>query len=76
MVREATLTASPEARARILAAWDAKVDVFITPDPNLAERRQRFIETDLEFHRAFLAAVESPLLGQLFNVIEAALRLL
>jgi DNA-binding FadR family transcriptional regulator len=76
VVREATLSASPEARARILAAWDAKVEVFITPDPDLAERRRRFIDTDLEFHRAFLAAVESPLLGQLFNVIEAALRLL
>jgi DNA-binding FadR family transcriptional regulator len=76
VVREATLSASPEARARILAAWDAKVEVFMTPEPDLAERRRRFIETDLEFHRAFLVAVESPLLGQLFNVIEAALRLL
>jgi DNA-binding FadR family transcriptional regulator len=76
VVREATLSASPEARARIQAAWDAKVEVYVTPDPDLAEQRRRFIETDLEFHRAFLAAVESPLLGQLFNVVEAALRLL
>lgn len=76
VVHEATLSASPEAKARIHAAWDAKVEVFLNEDPDLAERRRRFIETDLEFHRAFLAAVESPLLGQLFNVIEAALRLL
>ena len=76
VVREATLACPPEARARIRAAWEAKVAVYEREDPDLAERRRRFIETDLEFHRAFLAAVESPLLGQLFNVIEAALTLL
>lgn len=76
VVREVTLSCSPEARARIRAAWDAKVEVFERGGPDLAEQRRRFIETDLEFHRAFLAAVESPLLSQLFNVIEAALRLL
>ncbi len=76
MVREATLACSSEARARIHAAWDAKVDVYVHDDLDPAERRRRFIETDLEFHRAFLAAVESSLLSQLFNVIEAALRLL
>ena len=76
VVREATLHASEAARARILAAWAAKVEVFLIPDPDLAQRRLRFIETDLEFHRAFLLAVESPLLDQLFGVIEQALRLL
>lgn len=76
VVREATLSASAAAHARIRAAWAAKVEVFDRPDPDLAARRRRFIETDLEFHRAFLAAAESPLLGQLFNVIEAALTLL
>lgn len=76
VVREATLACSTEARARIRAAWAAKVDVYVRNDLDPAERRRRFIETDLEFHRAFLAAVESPLLSQLFNVIEAALRLL
>lgn len=76
VVREATLTATPEARARIVAAWAAKVDCYECPDPDLATQRQRFIDTDLEFHRAFLAAVESPLLSQLFGVVEAALRLL
>jgi DNA-binding FadR family transcriptional regulator len=76
VVREATLHGRPEARARIQAAWDAKAEVFASPSLDLAERRRRFIETDLEFHRAFLAAVESPLLSQLFNVIEVALRLL
>jgi GntR family galactonate operon transcriptional repressor len=76
VVREATLHASPQAQARIRAAWDAKVEVFVRDDIEPAERRARFIETDLEFHRALLAAVESPLLTQLFGVIEAALRLL
>lgn len=76
VVREATLACSIEARARILGAWDAKVAVYEREDQDLAERRRRFIETDLEFHRAFLTAVESPLLSQLFNVIEAALTLL
>jgi GntR family transcriptional regulator, galactonate operon transcriptional repressor len=76
VVREATLHASPQARARIAAAWAAKVDCFGHPHPDLAIQRQRFIDTDLEFHRAFLASVESPLLSQLFGVVEAALRLL
>lgn len=76
VVREATLAGSPAARARIGAAWRAKVDNFLDDGGDLAARRQAFIEADLEFHRAFLAAVESPLLSQLFNVIEAALRLL
>ena len=39
-------------------------------------QRAHFIEQDLEFHRAFLAAVESELLEQLFSVIEAALTLM
>jgi DNA-binding FadR family transcriptional regulator len=76
IVRTATLHATPEARSRIGAAWAAKVAVYTTPDPDHAERRRRFIETDLEFHRALLAATESPLLDQLFSVIEAALTLL
>ena len=76
VVREATLHSRPEARVRIQEAWDAKVEVFVSPNPDLDERRRRFIETDLEFHRAFLAAVESPLLSQLFSGIEVALRLL
>jgi GntR family transcriptional regulator, galactonate operon transcriptional repressor len=75
-VARAATAAEGEARARIRAAWAAKEAVFRTPDPDLAERRRRFIETDLEFHRALLAAVDSPLLDQLFAVIEAALRLL
>jgi GntR family transcriptional regulator, galactonate operon transcriptional repressor len=76
VVREATLAATPAARARIVAAWAAKEDCFHQPHPDLATQRQRFIDTDLEFHRAFLAAVDSPLLSQLFGVVEAALRLL
>ena len=76
VVYTATLTASDAARDRIRAAWDWKQQEFRTPDANYAERRQRFIDADLEFHRAFLAAVESDLLSQLFAVIEAALGLL
>ncbi|WP_051631332.1 FadR/GntR family transcriptional regulator [Afifella pfennigii] len=76
IVHAATQMADAAARSRIRAAWEAKVEVFTTPDPDYAERRRRFIETDLEFHRAFLAAVDSQLLLQLFSVIEAALGLL
>lgn len=76
VVHTATRTASDEARARIRRAWEIKVHVYHTPDPDYAERRRRFISADLEFHRAFLAVVESDLLSQLFAVIEAALGLL
>jgi GntR family transcriptional regulator, galactonate operon transcriptional repressor len=76
VVYTATLTADDAARARISAAWAWKEQEFRTPDANYAERRQRFIDADLEFHRAFLTAVNSDLLSQLFAVIEAALGLL
>lgn len=76
VVRTATLIADDAARAKITAAWEEKVAVYTTPDPDYAERRRRFIETDLAFHRAFLEANGSQLLDQLFSVIQAALRLL
>ncbi len=76
VVHNATLVATDAARDRIRAAWAWKEREFNTPDNNFAERRQRFIDADLEFHRAFLAAVGSDLLSQLFSVIEAALGLL
>lgn len=72
----ATLNAAPAARQRIRNAWLAKENVFHTANPNASDRRQRFIDTDIEFHRAFLAATGSGLLDQLFAVIEAALGLL
>src|SRR5690606_25538646 len=64
------------AHARISAAWAAKVDTFQNPGDDPTAHRQRFIESDVEFHRAFLNAVESRLLDQLFSGIEAALTLL
>ena len=76
VVHTATLLANDAARERIRRAWAIKEHVYRTPDPDYAERRRRFIFADLEFHRAFLAAVESDLLAQLFAVIEAALGLL
>ncbi len=76
VVHTATLMASDGARDRIRRAWAIKQHVYRTPDPDYAERRRRFISADLEFHRAFLASVESDLLVQLFAVIEAALSLL
>ena len=76
VVHTATLAADDAARTRIRAAWAWKEQVFHTPEADYARRRQHFIDADLEFHRAFLAAVESPLLSQLFAVIEAALGLL
>jgi GntR family transcriptional regulator, galactonate operon transcriptional repressor len=76
VVYSATLSATDAARDRIRSAWAWKEQEFRTPDPNYGDRRQRFIDADLEFHRAFLAAVDSDLLSQLFSVIEAALGLL
>jgi len=76
IVRTATQCADEAARARIAAAWAEKVAVYTTPGPDYAERRRRFIESDLAFHRAFLEATGSQLLEQLFSVIQAALRLL
>lgn len=74
----ATKNASDADRMRIRAAWAAKVKVTKQPEPELSheERRAQFIETDLEFHKAFLSAINSELLDQLFAVIEAALGLL
>ncbi len=76
IVRTATLLADDAARERVAATWAEKVAVYTTPDPDEAERRNRFIETDLAFHRAFLEATGSQLLEQLFSVIKTALRLL
>ncbi|MEO9231041.1 MAG: FCD domain-containing protein [Devosia sp.] len=76
VVWAATANGSPEAKARIHAAWQGKIAVLheqaVTPE----EQRQHFIIHDLEFHRAFLAAVGSEILAQLFSVIEAALSLM
>jgi DNA-binding FadR family transcriptional regulator len=71
----ATTSATPEARAAIDRAYAARLemrDKAATPQ----EQRENFIATDLEFHRAFLAAVGSEILEQLFSVIEAALALM
>lgn len=76
VVFTATMQADAAAEARIHAAWKAKEAVMEDPDLPHAERRQMFIDTDLEFHRAFLGAVGSELMDQLFSVIEAALELL
>ena len=76
IVFEATNSASESARQRVRAAMEWKRDVYRTPDTQYAKRRTRFIDSDLEFHRALLASVESDLLLQLFAVIEAALSLL
>ncbi len=74
----ATQTASAESRKRISAAWERKLAVESNPDPDLPaeQRRELFIETDLAFHREFLAAVGSEILDQLFGVIQAALALM
>ncbi|CCN84129.1 putative transcriptional regulator, GntR family [Vibrio nigripulchritudo SFn27] len=72
----ATQTATDSDRQRVTDAWNAKVAVFEDDNAPEQERRNRFIETDLEFHRALIACVQSELLNHLFLVIEAALALL
>jgi len=72
----ATLEATDAARDRVTAAWRDKVAVYEASDLPTGTRRRRFIEADLEFHRALIAAVRSELLDQLFSVVEAALELL
>jgi DNA-binding FadR family transcriptional regulator len=71
----ATATATDEARAKIEEAYAARLAVrrdAATP----REQRELFIAADLAFHRAFLVAVGSEILEQLFAVIEAALALM
>ena len=75
VARAATKSGSLEAKARIHAAWRAKTAV-LSEDSTPQEQREHFITTDVEFHRAFLAAVGSEILEQLFSVIEAALALM
>jgi DNA-binding FadR family transcriptional regulator len=72
----ATANGTPEAKARIHAAWQGKIAVLHQQSVTPEEQRQHFITHDLEFHRAFLAAVGSEILEQLFSVIEAALSLM
>ncbi len=72
----ATMTATEEDRTHLAKVWKAKKDVFEDTNDASADRRQKFIDTDLDFHRALISIVDSELLGQLFSVIEAALSLL
>lgn len=75
MVYAATKNADENARARVTAAWHAKDAVTSERDVDPVDHRERFIEVDVQFHRAMLLAVDSDLLGQLFTVIESVLRL-
>lgn len=75
VVWTATTSGSPEAKARIHEAWRTKLAV-LSEESTPWLQREHFIEHDLEFHRAFLAAVGSEILEQLFSVIEAALTLM
>lgn len=72
----AALSAEDEHVERVKAAWEAKQFVYDNSTGSHEARREAFITTDLEFHRALIGAVQSELLEQLFSVIEAALGLL
>lgn len=72
----ATIMATDEDRERVKTTWAEKQRVFDDDAGDHEERRQDFIDTDLEFHRAMIATVGSEILEQLFSVIEAALELL
>ncbi|WP_085590322.1 FadR/GntR family transcriptional regulator [Thalassospira sp. MCCC 1A01428] len=71
----ATAMADDAAREKIDAAWDAKK--FIHNDTTLNEHdwRAAFIEADIAFHQAFVEAVSSKMLDQVFSVISSALDL-
>ena len=71
----ATRNADADDRARVQKAWEAKDALLKEQDPDPADQRERFIETDLGFHRALWHAVDSDLLCQLYTVIESVLRL-
>lgn len=75
VVWTATAFGTDAAKRRIHEAWAAWVAV-LSEQSTPGVQRTHFIEQDLEFHRALLAAVESELLEQLFSVIEAALSLM
>lgn len=72
----AAQSAHQEHIERVKAAWQAKQYVYDNATGSHEARREAFITTDLEFHRALIGAVQSELLEQLFSVIEAALGLL
>ena len=72
----ATEMANEGHRAAVATAWRAKVDVFGRTGGPPGERRRLLISTDLDFHRALIATVGSPMLDQLFSAVEAALELL
>jgi len=76
VVYTATSCANDEDRVRVEKAWEAKVKTFEDVNTPNSELRRNFIETDLDFHRAFIGAIRSELLDQLFSIIEAALELL
>ncbi|MDE0591447.1 FadR/GntR family transcriptional regulator [Halocynthiibacter sp. C4] len=69
----ATQMATEEQRARVKAAWERKVAVAEEPEVDSAERRQNFIDADLDFHRSLIECVGSELLEQLYAVIEASM---
>ena len=75
MVYAATKNADDKAREIVTEAWETKDALLKEPDPDPADQRERFIETDLGFHRALWFAVDSGLLSQLYTVIESVLRL-
>lgn len=72
----ATLNADENDRERFEKTWASIVRTFEDTSIPAKERRQMFIETDLQFHRELLVNVKSELLDQLFSVIEAAMELL
>ncbi|AUG55754.1 FadR/GntR family transcriptional regulator [Thalassospira marina] len=72
----ATVMANDAARQKIDAAWQAKQAVYEDTTLNEHDRRAAFIDTDLAFHQAFVEAVSSELLDQVFSVISSALELL
>tara|TARA_R110001583_G_scaffold195426_2_gene373152 strand:+ start:5130 stop:5909 length:780 start_codon:yes stop_codon:yes gene_type:complete len=72
----ATVMANDDARQKIDAAWHAKKAVLEDTTVNEHDRRAAFIEADLAFHQAFVSAVSSELLDQVFPVISSALELL
>ncbi len=71
----ATRNADDDDRARVRQAWETKDALLRERDPDPTDQRERFIETDLGFHRALWLAVDSDLLFQLYTVIESVLRL-
>ncbi|MGY0398399.1 MAG: FadR/GntR family transcriptional regulator [Ostreibacterium sp.] len=72
----ATLSNDKKARNNIHRLWQEKCDIYFSSDLESKEKRNAFIQNDINFHLALAKATNSELLIQMFSIIHSALELL